>query len=191
MSVFEEVRSFIQAVATVLPSVNDSQRRDIRDGVGKVADTIEAAVNAAIGELQSVKSTLTGPAAATAARLRGLRVSLADRMQEHRMCEELQTVQDRFSQIFHPARFAVAVGRVDAVRHILAILAAGRVRVIDALYDMLQSCERAADELENAAEHNITTISAGITRVLNDNIDRLEREQRTIREAVRQLPAAI
>lgn len=146
MLILDEIRNVLLDLVKVLPELNRSNRKELRDVVLELEAELERSLTVAILYLDGVPKIK--PKQELLDHLRNAPAKLMESYSQFKICAGLYGLADRFGEVFSSIKGSVAVGQISSVDTMIKSLASGERMVIDGLRNMTQMMSDAALELD-------------------------------------------
>ena len=166
------------------PKLDRTQRREMRDAVGELADELNRALVLTETYLAGAKNA--GDAGELARHFRDAPNRLMQDFHEYKVCGGLYDLEDRFKRIFDPMKLSVSVGNAGEFTALIQSLSQGERMILDDLDELMQRLRRLADEIDLATPDEYEAVRAKALSTLSVEQERISGHKKLIKKTMRE-----
>jgi hypothetical protein len=169
-----------KAIVTAGASTNATSRQEIRDVVGKLGDELDRAFSITDSYLVGAKFSVDDNELARY--LADVEGKLMNSYYEHHICAGIYQLADKFSQVFDPTRFSVAVAHYAEIPRLIDELKRGEQVMLDDLQDMAANLRHYSSSL-----HAGTMTRSQILDAIEYHRKEIDRYRRSVKARRREI----
>jgi hypothetical protein len=149
LAILKELIDWVLVIPKLV-QLNAKQRQEVRDAVGGVADELLRGLDLVSQRIEGAKRIAESKTVRGARELRTYldesTQKLSESFSEFKICRGLREKRDQFTQLFHPARFAVRRENTKTVTRLLKELESDERMIIDEVGPILRELKAGASQ---------------------------------------------
>ncbi|MCL4181565.1 MAG: hypothetical protein KJ072_27985 [Verrucomicrobia bacterium] len=182
IKLFSDLKDACIDIVKVLPSLNNTQRREIRDILLQLKRDLTDSIVLAEQYLNSIRrSTREND---ILQQMYDAPSRLLQAYNEFKICAALYHLHDRFDQWFSSVKATVKVQNVRAIRALITRIADGEQFVMQELETLLRALPTYAQEYEDAAQGNKGTVLENAQSYIKESLALLRKAETTTKTAI-------
>lgn len=182
IKLFSDLKAACRDLVDVLPSLNDSQRKEMRNILlqlkGDISGSLVLAEQYLNGILRSTRES------DILQQMNDAPVRLMHAYNEFKICAALYHLHDRFEQWFSSIKLTVNATKINAIRDLIKRVAGGERFIMDELQVVLRELPNIAQQYENAEPHGKDDVLQNARRYVKDSLSTLRHAESETKKTI-------